>query len=365
MKTPTIRYYSAILAVVALITVAAVAKRPVQRGTPAAGAPGGDNADRFAKYNLKVTKMSDNLYTLDNGPAGVTFARVGVLTGPDGIFMVDASFNGLTDKVVAAIRQFSNAPIRFLVNTHVHPDHVGGDAAFAKMGVTILSRPEVRDRMSTPTDMFHYRDAAGYPLITFDGPLTFHMDGEDVEVIPMPSAHTDGDTLVRFPKADVIMPGDIMRTSGFPHIQGSVNGMIDAIGIAIGLAGPNTKIAQGHGPMTDRAGLVAHRDMIITVRDRVAKMIQEGKTVDEVLAAHPTAEYDDKILRDQPLWYGDGEPEYKTPERFVRQVYAELAMTPAQTLKPLLLPSGWSRDANGNPSRNPNGNSVGPGEGRR
>ena len=125
-----------------------------------------------------------------------------VLTGPDGIFMVDASFEPLHDKVVAAIRQFSNAPIRFLVNTHVHPDHVGGDAAFAKMGVTILSRPEVRDRMSSPTDMFHYRDPAGYPLITFDEPLTFHMDGEDVEVIPMPSAHTDGDTLVRFPKAD-------------------------------------------------------------------------------------------------------------------------------------------------------------------
>jgi len=190
------------------------------------------------------------------------------------------------------------------------------------------------------------------------------MDGEDVEVIPMPSAHTDGDTLVRFPKADVIMPGDIMRTSGFPHIQGSVNGMIDAIGIAIGLAGPNTKIAEGHGPMTDRAGLVAHRDMIITVRDRIAKMIQEGKTIDEVLAAHPTAEYDDKMLKDQPLWYGDGEPEYKTPERFVRQIYAEISMTPAQTLKPLLLPTGWSRDANGNPSRNPNGDSVGPG-GRR
>lgn len=364
MKIPTIRYYGAILAALTLLTVAAVAERPGQRGTAPTAATRGENADRFAKYNIKVTKMADNLYTLDAGPTGVTFARVGVLTGPDGIFMVDASFEPLHDKVVAAIRQFSNAPIRFLVNTHVHPDHVGGDAGFAKMGVTILSRPEVRDRMSSPTDMFHYRDAAGFPLITFDGPLTFHMDGEDVEVIPMPSAHTDGDTLVRFPKADVIMPGDIMRTSGFPHIQGSVNGMIDAIGIAIGLAGPNTKIAEGHGPMTDRAGLVAHRDMIITVRDRIAKMIQEGKTIDEVLAAHPTAEYDEKMLKDQPLWYGDGEPEYKTPERFVRQMYAEISMTPAQTLKPLLLPTGWSRDANGNPSRNPNGDSVGPG-GRR
>ena len=365
MKTPTIRYCIAILTVAVLMTAAAVAKRPGQRGTPQTAAPGGDNANRFAKYNIRVTKMSDNLYTLDAGPSGVTFARVGVLTGPDGIFMVDASFNGITDKVVAAIRQFSNAPIRFLVNTHVHPDHVGGDAAFATMGVTILSRPEVRDRMSTPGDMFHYREVVGFPLITFNGLLTFHMDGEDVEVIPMPSAHTDGDTLVRFPKEDVIMPGDIMRTSGYPHIQGSVNGMIDAIGIAIGLAGPHTRIAQGHGPMTDRVGLIAHRDMIITVRDRIAKMIQEGKTVDEVLAAHPTAEYDDTMLKDQPLWYGDGEPEYKTPDRFVRQVYGELAMTPAQTLKPLLLPAGWGRDANGNPARDPSGKDVGPGGARR
>jgi len=349
MKIAKIRFYGAILAALTLLTVAAVAERPGQRGTAPTAAPGGENADRFAKINVRVTKMADNLYTLDAGPTSVTFARVGVLTGADGIFMVDASFEPLHDRIVTAIRQFSNAPIRFLVNTHVHPDHVGGNAAWARMGVTIFSRPEVRDRMRTPGAQFYYKDAAGYPIVTFNGRISFHMDGEDIEVIPLPSAHTDGDTLVRFVKANVIMPGDVMRTSGYPHIQGSLNGMIDAIGVAIGLSDPNTKIAQGHGPMTDRAGLVAHRDMIITVRDRVAKMMQEGKTIDEVLATHPTAEYDEKMLKDQPLWYGDGEPEYKTPERFVRQIYAELSMTPAQGLKPLVAPAGWTRDANGNP----------------
>lgn len=364
MKARIVRLCGALFIVMFLTTFAAVARHPGQREAATGAARGGNNADRFAKYNIRVTKMSDNLHTLDC-PCDATFARVGVLSGPDGIFMVDASFNGITDKVVATIRQFSNAPIRFLVNTHVHPDHVGGDAAFARMGVAILSRPEVRDRMSTTGDMFHYGDPAGYPLITFSGTLAFHMDGEDVDVIPLPAAHTDGDALVRFRKADVIMPGDIMRTSGYPHIQGSMNGMIDALGIAIGLSDPNTKIAQGHGPMTDRMGLIANRDMLIAIKDRVAKMIQEGKSVEEVLAAHPTAEYDEMILKDEPLWYGDGEPEYKTPDRFIRQVYAELSMAPAQNQKLLLLPSGWKRDAYGNPVINSNGENTGPGGRRR
>jgi glyoxylase-like metal-dependent hydrolase (beta-lactamase superfamily II) len=143
------------------------------------------------------------------------------------------------------------------------------------------------------------------------------MDGEVVDLFPIPRAHTDGDTLVRFKNADVLMTGDYYRSVGYPNIDrangGSLNGMLEGLGVTIGLAGPNTKIIPGHGPTVDRMGLIAHRDMILAIRDRVAKLVHEGKSPEEALAAHPTSEYDSKI------------PQAKeTSDRFVGQLYAEL-----------------------------------------
>jgi glyoxylase-like metal-dependent hydrolase (beta-lactamase superfamily II) len=143
------------------------------------------------------------------------------------------------------------------------------------------------------------------------------MDGEDVRLIPIRRAHTDGDTLVYFPANDVLMTGDYYRSIQFPNIDrangGSLNGMIEGLGITIGLAGPKTKIIPGHGPMVDRAAVTAHRDMILVVRDKVAALVQQGKTVDEVLAAKPTSDYDAIVPNSST-----------TSERFVRQLYAEL-----------------------------------------
>jgi glyoxylase-like metal-dependent hydrolase (beta-lactamase superfamily II) len=155
------------------------------------------------------------------------------------------------------------------------------------------------------------------PVVTYAGPVTFHMDGEEVNLIPIPRAHTDGDTLIRFRNADVIMTGDFYRSVQYPNIDrvngGSLNGMIDGLGRTIGLAGPNTKIIPGHGPTVDRAAVMAHRDMILSIRDKVSQLVQQGKTADEVLAAHPTSDYDSRVP-------GSAD----TTERFVRQLYAEL-----------------------------------------
>jgi glyoxylase-like metal-dependent hydrolase (beta-lactamase superfamily II) len=146
------------------------------------------------------------------------------------------------------------------------------------------------------------------------------MDGEDAELIPIQRAHTDGDTLVYFHGANVLMTGDFYRSIGYPNIDrangGSLNGMIDGLGVVIGMAGPNTKIIPGHGPTVDRAAVIAHRDMILGVRDRVAQLMQQGKTAEEVVAAHPTSDYDAKV----PTVPG-------TTDRFVGQVYAELKGT--------------------------------------
>ncbi|MBV9505776.1 MAG: MBL fold metallo-hydrolase, partial [Acidobacteriia bacterium] len=159
--------------------------------------------------------------------------------------------------------------------------------------------------------------AAALPLMTYNGPITFHMDGEDVQLIPIPNAHTDGDTMVRFVKADVIMAGDFYRSIQYPNIDrlngGSLSGMIDGLGQIVARSGPNTKIIPGHGPTVDRMAVMAHRDMILTVRDRVTKLIEQGKSQDEVLAAKPTSDFDAKVPNSS-----------ETTQRFVTQLYAEL-----------------------------------------
>jgi len=270
----------------------------------------------FSKVEIKTTKVTNSFYTLD-GQGGT----IGVLVGPDGIFMVDSQFAPLSQKIAAAIHQISDKPIRFMVNTHVHGDHTGGNENFAKMGVTIFSRDELRWRLAHPAPGPNNAPgiaapAAALPVVTYDGPVTIHMDGEDVHLVPIHRAHTDGDTLVYFPNNDVLMTGDYFRSIQFPNIDringGSLDGMLEGIGITIGMAGPHTKIIPGHGPTVDRAALIAHRDMILAIRDKVAALVQQGKTADEVVAAKPTSDYDSIPNAST------------TSERFVRQLYAEL-----------------------------------------
>jgi len=274
-------------------------------------------AQDFSKVEIKTTKLTPNFYQLE-GQGGA----IGVLTGPEGVFVVDSEFAPLTEKIVAAIRQVSNAPIRFLINTHVHGDHTGGDENFGKMGVTILAREELRKRLMNPAPGANGAPTPpsapiGLPVITYSSPITIHMDGEDIQAIPVPAAHTDGDTMIRFPNNNVIMIGDFFRSVGFPNIDrangGSLKGMVAGIDAAIQLCDANTKVVPGHGPIVDRNGLAAHRDMIIAVRDKVSALIAQGKTADETVAAHPTADYDAKSPTG-PM----------TSERFVRQLYAEL-----------------------------------------
>jgi cyclase len=271
----------------------------------------------FSKIEIKTNKVTDNFYTLD-GQGGT----IGVLTGPDGVFMVDTQFAPLTEKIVAAIKKISNSPIKYVVNTHVHGDHTGGNENLGKMGVTILARDELAFRLAHPNPGANGAPGvpaphAALPMITYRGPVTFHMDGETVQLIPVPRAHTDGDTMVHFVNADVIMTGDFYRSIQYPNIDrnngGSLNGMLDGLAQVIGHAGPNTKIIPGHGPTVDRTAVMATRDMMLVIRDRVSKMIEQGKTLEEVMAAKPTSDYDSKVPNSA-----------ETTQRYLTQVYAEL-----------------------------------------
>ena len=202
----------------------------------AAQAPAGAPPPDYSKVEIQTTQLAPNFYRFEAvGP--VLVGNAGAFTGPDGVFLVDAMFAQLNDKLVAAIKKVSDGRIRFLVNTHHHPDHTSGDPSFGAMGVTILSRDELRAHLASGNNP---TPAAGLPVITYKGPVTLHMNGDDVQLIPIMNAHTDGDTMVYFPKADVIMTGDFYRSIQYPNIDRNNGGSL--------------KGAHGWAERRDRAG---------------------------------------------------------------------------------------------------------------
>ena len=272
----------------------------------------------FSQVQIKTTKISSNFYTLE-GSGGT----IGVLTGPDGVLMVDAQFAPLSDKIIAAIKQVSDGRIRLLINTHVHPDHVGGNENIAKTGATIMARDNLRARMVKPNPGANGQPgtpapAMALPIVTYDAPVTIHMNGEDVQLVPVPKAHTDGDTMVYFPNANVIMTGDFYRSLGYPNIDrangGTMNGMLAGFDAIIKLGKPDTKIVPGHGAIVDKAAIAAHKAMMEAVRDKVAALVRQNKSQEEVVAAKVTNEFDSKVTGATP----------QTADRFVTQLYQEL-----------------------------------------
>ena len=272
----------------------------------------------FSKVQITTTKISNNFVALD-GQGG----RIGVLYGPDGIFMVDSQFAPLSDKIMAAIRAVSDQKIKFLLNTHVHGDHTGGNENFGKAGATIIARPMLKQRLIKPSPPANGgaapagAPAAAIPGYVIDERTRMMMDGETIDLIPLPLAHTDGDTAVKFKNNNVLMTGDVFRSLGFPNIDrangGSLKGMLAAFDVLIAAADAKTKVLPGHGPITNRAGLISHKKMALALRDQVSKMIAEGKTQEQIVAAKITNPYEKQT--------GNAAG---TGDRFIGQLYAEL-----------------------------------------
>ena len=282
----------------------------------------------YAAIQIVTDKMAPNLYML-SGSAGAdrnhqdaAGGRIGVLAGPDGVLMVDSQYGQISEKVLAAVKLIASGPIRYLVNSHIHIDHTGGNAFFAKQGAVIYAREELREEMLRAPA----RDPANLPVITYGmgAPVKIRMNGEVVDLIPVRAAHTGGDTMIRFENANIIMIGDFYRNFGYPYIDtangGSLKGMLEGLDMLGKLAGPDTKLVPGHGTLITRADLIPYREMIVAVRDKVAAMVGQGATLQQVLAAKVTAPFDAKVEGGLLAAGAQG----TSADRFVTEVYEEL-----------------------------------------
>jgi cyclase len=247
---------------------------------------------------IETVPLSGNLAMLVMEPAG----NVLVSTGADGAAIIDDQFAPQTQRIVDAIKALSDEPVRWVFNTHWHGDHSGGNGNFGSAGAVIVAHDNVRKRLTE--EQFHLvfkarsapRTAEHLPVITFNDRMTFHLNGDEVEVVHVPRAHTDGDALFYFRNADVLHTGDAFINRGYPLIDvasgGSIEGQIVATQTMIDLIGAETIVVSGHGPLSDRAGLIAARDMLITARRKVRELIDQGLTLKQIKNAKPLKELD-------------------------------------------------------------------------
>jgi cyclase len=285
------------------------------------------------KIQMLVTeKMAPNLYIL-HGSEGLDPAhpeasggRIAVLFGADGVLMVDTGNQQVAEKTLKTIRSFTEAPIRIVVNSHIHPDHTGGNGLFGRQGALIYAQENLRDEMIRPAGRGRggAADPAGVPVVTYrySAPgvpaVTIHMDGETVDFIPMMPSHTAGDTIVRFRNANAIYIEDFYRNFGYPFADqangGSIKGMIEAVDLIEELAGPDTTLIAGHGTLVKKNGLLPYRAMLTDILGKVQKLRDQGKSLDDVLAENLTAPYDATTAGDTQ----------QSKDRFITEVYDEL-----------------------------------------
>jgi glyoxylase-like metal-dependent hydrolase (beta-lactamase superfamily II) len=272
----------------------------------------------YSKVEIQATKLSDTTWMM-TGAGG----NLGLSVGEDAVFLIDDQFAELSPKIVAAIAKITAKPVRFVLNTHWHFDHTGGNENFGKAGAIIVAHDNVRKRMSTEQFLEFMRmkipaaPRSALPVVTFAESVSFHLNGDEMRAIHVPRAHTDGDAIVHFVNSDVIHMGDTFFNLMYPFIDtssgGTVDGVVAACDKVLGLATDKTKIIPGHGPLSDKAGLAAYRNMLATVAGRIKAMIAEGKKLEEITASNVTADFDAQ--------WGKG---FITPPKFAEMIAMNL-----------------------------------------
>jgi cyclase len=275
----------------------------------AVGSPQAFSAAAEPPPPVAASTIVGNLYLVTGGGG----ANSSALIGDDGVLVVDSKLDvASADAEIAVLKGLTAEPIRFLINTHVHPDHTGGNLSYGNMGVTIIGHEDVRSIMAAGQRGGPPDPLAAQPVITFanGGGLTFNLNGETIHIVHMPPAHTADNSMVYFVNANVYHLGDIYSASRYPVIAGgTMQGFIDSIDLVLAEANADAKFIPGNGPVATRAQVVAYKEMLTTVHDNISKLVAEGKTLEEVVAAKPTAAFD-------ATW--------GSPERLLPAVYAQL-----------------------------------------
>lgn len=275
-------------------------------------------AQDFSKVQIKALTVKPGIHML-MGRGG----NICVSAGIDGVFMIDDQFAPLTEKIKTAIASFTSGSIRFVINTHWHFDHTGGNENVGDAGAVIIAHENVRKRLSTDQVLTAFNltipalSKEGLPVITFTRDVAFHLNGQRIDVFHIKRAHTDGDAAAYFTDANVIHTGDILFAGMYPFIDiehgGSISGTIDATNRILGMIDDNTRIIPGHGMLTDKHGLIAYRDMLTKIRDRIQSQMNAGKTLEEIKLSQPTQAFDSE--------WGGG---FIKPDVFVGIVYQSL-----------------------------------------
>lgn len=250
-----------------------------------------------AEYKITVTSISKNIYML-SGIGG----NIGVLTGEDGTFIIDDKFAPMTDTVLKSIISIGGDSPKFIINTHYHDDHTGGNENMGKKGSIIIAQYNVRKRLISGaySETFKHKTppypTVALPLITYSNKLQFHINGETIDIIHTPSAHTDGDSFIHFKDSNVIHTGDLLFNGYYPNIDasagGSMRGIIKAIDQIIAIADENSKIIPGHGPLADKKDLLVYRDMLSITYRKLLKLKNSGVSAEDAIKQKPLEQFD-------------------------------------------------------------------------
>ena len=273
----------------------------------------------FDKVEITTTDLGDGLYMM-MGQGG----NLGLSVGDDGTFLIDDQYAPLSAKIQTAIAAVTDTPATYVINTHWHGDHTGGNENFGKAGAVIVAHDNVRKRMSVEQVMkaFNRNVPASpedaLPVITFSETVTFHFNGQAVMAVHMPNAHTDGDAVIKFEDSNVLHTGDLFFNGLFPFIDfgsgGNINGVIEAQEAILNMTDDATKIIPGHGPLATKADLAATRQKLIKIRDTIKPLMDEGLSMEEIVAKKPLTGLD--------LGWPPG---FLTEDQFVQTVVAGLA----------------------------------------
>jgi len=254
----------------------------------------------FDTVKIRPVKVSEQIYML-KGSGG----NIGLLTGSDGLLMIDDQFAPLSGKITDAIKDISPGAIRFLINTHIHGDHTGGNDNFSRQGVTIVAHDQVRTRMMTEqvnkrlNRTAPAREKAALPIVTFSDKLNIYLNGEEIELIHLDKGHTDGDVAIYFKKANVIHTGDAFVRYGYPFIDessgGGINGFVSSLDKILSIINDQTKVIPGHGEVATKADVKMLRDQVADIREQVSNALKKGKKVEDISALGITDKYEEKL----------------------------------------------------------------------